>query len=38
MVVEIALILVAYYMGRKEMTLQDVYFLAVKLLEKDEDK
>ena len=36
MLVEIGLILVAYYMGRKGMTMQEVFFLATKLLGKDE--
>ena len=38
MLVQIGLILVAYYMGKKGMTVQDLYFLALKLLDQDEEK
>lgn len=38
MILEIALILVAYYMGRNGMSMEDVYSLAMRLLGKDEEK
>lgn len=37
MLLQIGLVLVAYYMGRKGMTVQDLYFLTIKLLERDEE-
>lgn len=36
MLVQIVLILAAYYMGRKGMTLEEVFYIATRLLEKDE--
>lgn len=38
MLIEIVLILAAYYMGKKGMTLDEVYYLAKNLLEKDDDE
>ena len=36
MLVQIVLILAAYYMGRKGMTLEEVFYIDTRLLEKDE--
>ena len=38
MLLQIALVLVAYYMGQKGMTVQDIFFLATKLLDKDKEE
>lgn len=38
MLIQIVLILAAYYMGKKGMTLEEVFVLAKTLLEKDEEE
>lgn len=38
MLVQVALILVAYYMGKKGIAIDDLFMLTKLLLEKDEEK
>ena len=38
MLLQIALIIVAYYAGRQGLTMDDIYYLAKRLIERDEEK
>lgn len=38
MLLQIALVIVAYYAGRQGLTMDDVYYLAKRLIERDEEK
>lgn len=38
MLLQIALVIVAYYAGKQGLTMDDIYYLAKRLIERDEEK
>ena len=38
MLIQIALVIVAYYAGRQGLTMDDIYYLAKRLLERDNEE